>query len=80
VKRIAPLLFVLLGGCAMQHDIKLAPIHVEPIRVEMDVNVNVREPEDTAVTSGGDDPATPSADDDRHVSRPSDADRPRDGG
>lgn len=59
MKRILPILFVLLGGCAMEHNVNLSPIHVAPIRVEMDVNVNVNEHEDA--TSGGDAPR-PSAD------------------
>ncbi len=46
----------------MQHNVNLAPVHVEPIRVQMDVNVNVHESADSEdATSGGEEPAeTPS--------------------
>ncbi len=78
MKRIISLLFVLLGGCAMQHNVNLAPIHVEPIRVQMDVNVNMNE-EETAVTSGGDAPDATHRGSDRQA-RGSDSSRAGDGG
>lgn len=36
-------LLLLLGGCFSQHSVQVAPIHVAPIRVTMDVNVNVQD-------------------------------------
>jgi hypothetical protein len=32
-----------LSGCFSQHSVQVAPIHVAPIRVTMDVNVHVQE-------------------------------------
>lgn len=45
MRRLAPLfvLFGLIGGCATQHNVHVAPLEVQPIRVTMDVNVNVHE-------------------------------------
>jgi hypothetical protein len=42
-------------GCFAQHSVQVAPIHVEPIRVQMDVNVSVDssgDGEEDAVASG----------------------------
>lgn len=37
------LMLVFLGGCFSQHAVQVAPIQVAPIRVTMDVNVNVQD-------------------------------------
>lgn len=48
--RYATILLLLLGGCATTHNVNVAPLEVQPIRVTMDVNVNVHE-SDTPVGS-----------------------------
>lgn len=88
MKRIVPFLFglLLLGGCFAQHNVQVAPIQVEPIRVQMDVNVNVNEAtahdggapsedERAAETSGGEAPSH----DEREARRPGPSST-RDGG
>ncbi len=51
--RYATILLLLLGGCATTHNVNVAPLEVQPIRVTMDVNVNVHE-SDTPVGSAAD--------------------------
>lgn len=36
-------LLTLVAGCATSHNVNVAPIQVAPIRMTMDVNVNVHE-------------------------------------
>lgn len=45
-----------LGGCATTHNVNVAPLEVQPIRVTMDVNVNIHE-SDTPVGAEGDETA-----------------------
>lgn len=52
--RLATILLLALGGCATTHNVQIAPLEVQPIRVTMDVNVNVHE-SDTPVGSAADD-------------------------
>lgn len=78
-------LLLLLGGCFSQHSVQVAPIHVAPIRVTMDVNVNVQderaedpseaevEEEDVATQDAGAAPSEPV----RTARRPPRTDRPR---
>lgn len=50
--RYATILLLLIAGCATTHNVNVAPLEVQPIRVTMDVNVNVHE-SDTPVGSAG---------------------------
>ncbi|MCZ7687043.1 MAG: hypothetical protein M5U28_53185 [Sandaracinaceae bacterium] len=43
------------AGCATSHNVNVAPIHVAPIRMTMDINVNVHE-------TGGEDGASEAPD------------------
>lgn len=44
-----------VAGCATSHNVNVAPIHVAPIRMTMDINVNVHE-------TGGEDDASEAPD------------------
>lgn len=68
MRHLGVLLLFLIGGCATHHNVNIAPIEVAPIRVTMDVNVNVHESDvpvggdaadDEEDTAGGDDSAEP---------------------
>lgn len=72
MKYLGVLLLLFIGGCATHHNVNIAPIEVAPIRVTMDVNVNVHESDvpvggdaaddtadDEAETAGGDDSSDP---------------------
>jgi hypothetical protein len=62
--RLATVLLVLLGGCATTHNVNVAPLEVQPIRVTMDVNVNVHE-SDTPVGRAAEERDDEGAEEDR---------------
>lgn len=67
MRALGVLLLCFVGGCATHHNVNIAPLEVAPIRVTMDVNVNVHESD---VPVGGDDDEAETAGDEESTEPP----------